>query len=77
MKSHTKHSYLLYWKCDDQRFDKTYIVKTYSANPLHLIFRNVNWYFGEINKCEYLTLVPTNENKKKQTKKQKQKIKKK
>ena len=32
---------------------------------MHLIFRNVNGYSGEINKSEYLTLIPTNENKEK------------
>ena len=39
--------------------DSKYI-KIYSVNPLHLIFRNVNGYFEEINKSKYLTLVPTN-----------------
>ena len=28
----------------------------YSVNPLHLIFRNVNGYFEEINENKYLTL---------------------
>ena len=37
--------------------------KTYSVNPLHLVFRNVNGYFEEINKSKYITLVPTNESK--------------
>ena len=40
-------------------------VKTYSVKPLHLIFRNVNGYFEEINKSKYLTLVPTNKSKEK------------
>ena len=40
-------------------------VKTYSVNPLYLIFSNVNIYFEEINKSKYLTLVPTNESKEK------------
>ena len=40
-------------------------VKIYSANPLYLIFRNVNGYFEEIDRSEYLTLVPTNERKEK------------
>ena len=39
--------------------------KIFSVNPLHLIFRNVNGYFEEINKNKYLTLVPTNESKEK------------
>ena len=30
--------------------------KNYSVNPLHLIFRNVNGYFEEINENKYLTL---------------------
>ena len=41
------------------------IVKTYSVNSLYLIFRYLNGYFEEINGNEYLTLVPTNESKKK------------
>ena len=40
-------------------------VKINSVNPLHLIFNKVNWYFEEINKSKYLTLVPTNESKEK------------
>ena len=43
-------------------------VKTYSINPLYLIFSNVNIYFQEINKSKYLTLVPTNESKEKRKK---------
>ena len=39
--------------------------KIYSLDPLHLIFRNVNGYFEEINKSKYLTLVLTNEGKEK------------
>ena len=35
-------------------------VKTYSVNPLYLIFSKVNKYFEEINGNKYLTLVPTN-----------------
>ena len=38
-------------------------VKTYSVNPLYLIFRYVNGYFEEINGNKCLTLVPTNESK--------------
>ena len=40
-------------------------VKIYSVNPLYLIFRYANGYFKEINGNKYLTLVPTNESKKK------------
>ena len=40
-------------------------IKIYSVNPLHLIFGKVNGYFKEINGNKYLTLVPTNESKKK------------
>ena len=40
-------------------------VKIYSVNPLLVLLRKVNGYFGEINKSKYLTLVPTNEAKKK------------
>ena len=32
---------------------------------MHLIFRNVNGYFEEINKSKYLMLVPTNKSKEK------------
>ena len=39
-------------------------VKINSVNPLYLIFIKVNRYFEKINKNKYLTLVPTNENKK-------------
>ena len=35
-------------------------VKVNSVNPLYLIFNKVNEYFEEINKSNYLTLVPTN-----------------
>ena len=37
--------------------------KIYSVNPFYLIFRNVNGFFEETNKSNYLTLVPTNESK--------------
>ena len=40
-------------------------VKTYSVNPLCLIFQYVNGYFEEIKRNRYLTLVPTNESKEK------------
>ena len=40
-------------------------MKIYNVNPLHLIFRNVNGYFEEINKTQYLTPDPTNETKEK------------
>ena len=33
-------------------------VKINRANPLYLIFSEVNGYFEEINKSKYLTLVP-------------------
>ena len=33
-------------------------VKINSVNPLYLIFKEVNGYFGEINKNKYLRLVP-------------------
>ena len=39
--------------------------KTNSVNSLWLIFSKVNGYFEKINKINYLTLVPTNERKKK------------
>ena len=38
-------------------------VKINSVNPLHPIFNKLNGYFEEINKNNYLTLVPTNESK--------------
>ena len=41
-------------------------VKINSVNPLYLIFNKVNEYFEEINGNKYLTLVPTDESKKKQ-----------
>ena len=39
--------------------------KINSANPLYLIFIKVNGYFEEINRKNFLTLVPTNESKEK------------
>ena len=39
-------------------------VKTYSVNPLYLIFRCINGYFEEINRNKYLTLVSTNKSNK-------------
>ena len=39
-------------------------VKINNVNPLYLIFIKMNRYFEKINKNKYLTLVPTNENKK-------------
>ena len=39
-------------------------VKINSVNPLYLRFSKVNECFEEINKNEYLMLVPTNESKK-------------
>ena len=40
-------------------------VKINSVNPSYLIFSKVNGYFEEINKSKYLTLVPSNDSKKK------------
>ena len=40
-------------------------VKINSVNPLYLIIKKVNGYFEEINVNKYLTLVSTNEGKKK------------
>ena len=39
--------------------------KIHSANPLYVVFSEVNGYFEEINKNKYLTLVPTNKSKEK------------
>ena len=44
--------------------DSKYI-KINRVNPLYLTFNKVKSYFEEINKKEYLVLVPTNESKKK------------
>ena len=40
-------------------------LKIYSVNSLYLSFGDVNGYFKEINGNKYLTLLPTNEAKKK------------
>ena len=40
-------------------------VKIKNVNPLYLIFKKVNGYFRDINGNKYLTLVTTNESKKK------------
>ena len=40
-------------------------LKIYSVNSLYLIFGNVTGYFERINGNNYLTLVPSNENKEK------------
>ena len=40
-------------------------VEIYSVNPLYLSSRNANGYFEEINRYEYLTLLPTVESKEK------------
>ena len=40
-------------------------LKIHRLNPLYLIINKVQGYFVEINKSEYLTLVPTNESKQK------------
>ena len=58
-----KRSYLLYWICDDKRFEIRKIF--FSVNPLHLIFRNVNLYFEEINKSKFLALFLTKKAKEK------------
>ena len=42
--------------------DSKYI-KINGINPSYLISIIVNGYFEEIDKCKYLTLVPTNESK--------------
>ena len=47
--------------------DSKYI-KINGINPLYLISSTVNGYFEEIDKCKYLTLVPTNESKEKNLK---------
>ena len=52
--------YIGYVMIKDSKYVNIYIV-----NPLYLIFNKVNGYFGEINESKYLTLVPTNESKKK------------
>ena len=43
-------------------------VKINSINPLYLFINKVNVYFEEIIKNKYLTLLPTNESKKKKLK---------
>ena len=50
-------------------------VKIYCVNPLYFNFKNVNWYFEEINKRKYIRLVPTNESKEKTKKYEKLRIK--
>ena len=40
-------------------------VEINSVNHLYIIINKVNEYFEEINENKYLTLVPTNESKKK------------
>ena len=55
----------LYWIPDNQKFE---YVKIYCVNPFYFIFRNLSGYFEEIKKSKYLTLVPTNESKKKKKK---------
>ena len=44
-------------------------LNVYSVNPLYFIFTNVNGYLEEINGNKYLTLVPTNESKRKEKRK--------
>ena len=60
MKLRQNFSYLLYWICDAK--DSKYL-KSYSVNPLYLIFNKVNGYSEEINGNKYLMLVPINESK--------------
>ena len=63
MKSYTKNIliyYIGYMTIKDSKY-----VKINSVNSLYLIFNKVNGYFEEINGNNYLTLVPTNENKEK------------
>ena len=59
MKSHTKNILIYY---TEYVTIKEY-VKSYSVNPLYLVF--LNGYFEEIDKSKYLTLVPTNKSKEK------------
>ena len=59
MKSHTKNILIYY---TEYVTIKEY-VKSYSVNPLYLVFRK--GYFEEIDKSKYLTLVPTNKSKEK------------
>ena len=59
MKSHTKNILIYY---TEYVTIKEY-VKSYSVNPLYLVFWN--GYFEEIDKSKYLTLVPTNKSKEK------------
>ena len=49
-------------------------IKIYSVNPLYLLFNKLNEYFEEINENKYLTLVPSNESKKRKKKEKKEKI---
>ena len=58
-----KRSYLLYWICDDKRFEIRKIF--FRVNPFHLILRNVNGYFEEINKSKCLALFLTKKAKEK------------
>ena len=44
-------------------------IKIYSVNPLYLLFNKLNEYFEEINENKYLTLVPSNESKKRKERK--------
>ena len=43
-------------------------IKINNVNLSYLIFSKVSWYFEEINKSKYLTLVPTNKSKEKKYK---------
>ena len=52
--------YIGYMMIKDSKY-----VKSYSVNPLYLIFRKVNGFFEEINGSKYLMLVLASESKEK------------
>ena len=58
MKSQQKYSYLPCWVRDDQRFRYR---KAYSVNPLYLKINKINGCIEEMNRNNYLILVPANE----------------
>ena len=53
-----KYSYLPCWVRDDQRFRYR---KAYSVNPLYLKINKINGCIEEMNRNNYLILVPANE----------------
>ena len=61
---------MLHWICNGQKFE------IYNNSYLYVLINTVNFqqseYFKQINGNKYLTLVPTNENKKKLQKYEKQ-----